>query len=180
MVREDICFVPRAMYSFSMSFCIVPSSLSCATPCFSATAMYIESNIIAVLFIVIDVLTLSSGIPSKSMFPCLPKNLCNNQPFQPRLPTLDHLNRSQSVLANRMQQKALFGLAQVSIYISCLILPLYQIMRTVSSSSVLPGTSLVVHRVCKDSHREIQCRLRSRCALHLLVYESPLYLVTRR
>ena len=33
--------VPRATYSFRMSFCMVPVSFSRGTPCLSATARYI-------------------------------------------------------------------------------------------------------------------------------------------
>ena len=55
-------YVPLAMYSLRMSFCIVPESALIGTPCFSATAMYIESSIDAGALIVIDVETLSSGI----------------------------------------------------------------------------------------------------------------------
>ena len=32
-------YVPRAMYSFRMSFCTVPPSFSAGTPCFFPTAM---------------------------------------------------------------------------------------------------------------------------------------------
>ncbi len=55
-------YVPLAMYSLRMSFCIVPERALIGTPCFSATAMYIESSIDAGALIVIDVETLSSGI----------------------------------------------------------------------------------------------------------------------
>jgi hypothetical protein len=48
-------YVPRAMYSFRMSFWIVPRSFSAATPCRSATATYSASRIVAVALIVIDV-----------------------------------------------------------------------------------------------------------------------------
>ena len=57
--------VPRAMYSFSTSFWIVPVSLSAATPCLAPTAMYIANSTAAGALIVIDVDTLSSGIESK-------------------------------------------------------------------------------------------------------------------
>ena len=55
-------WVPRAIYSLRMSFWIVPSSRPGSTPCFFATAMYNASRIDAVELIVIDVLTLSSGM----------------------------------------------------------------------------------------------------------------------
>jgi hypothetical protein len=54
-----------AMYSLRMSFWIVPPTLWKGTPCFSATARYMAKTIAAGPLIVIDVVTLSSGIPSK-------------------------------------------------------------------------------------------------------------------
>src|SRR4030043_1434461 len=56
-------YVPRAMYSFSTSFWMVPFSLSGEIPCFSATAMYMAKSTVAGAFMVIEVLTLSRGIP---------------------------------------------------------------------------------------------------------------------
>ena len=50
-----------------MSFWIVPSIRSGATPCFSATTMYIASSTAAVALMVMLVLTRSSGMPSKSV-----------------------------------------------------------------------------------------------------------------
>ncbi len=55
------------MYSLRISFWIVPLNLSALTPCFSATAIYIASNTEAGAFIVMDVLTLSKGIPSNKI-----------------------------------------------------------------------------------------------------------------
>ena len=60
-------YVPRAMYSFKMSFCTVPESFGRFAPCFFATATYRHSKIAAVELIVIDVETRSSGIPSNSV-----------------------------------------------------------------------------------------------------------------
>ncbi len=51
------------MYSFNISFWMVPLNLSLDTPCFSATAMYIANKTLAGALMVIDVLTLSKGIP---------------------------------------------------------------------------------------------------------------------
>jgi hypothetical protein len=59
-------YVPRATYSFSTSFWTVPESECRVTPFFSATAMYIARRTIAVELMVIDVLTLSSGMPANS------------------------------------------------------------------------------------------------------------------
>ncbi len=59
-------YVPRAMYSFSTSFWIVPVSRSALTPCSSATSWYSRSSSAAGALIVIDVDTLSSGIPPNS------------------------------------------------------------------------------------------------------------------
>ena len=56
-------YVPLAIYSFNMSFWIVPLNLSADTPCFSATAIYIAKRTAAGALIVIEVLTLSRGIP---------------------------------------------------------------------------------------------------------------------
>ena len=55
-----------AMNSFSMSFCMVPPSLSHDTPCWSASARYMASATDAVQLIVIDVVTRSSGMSRKS------------------------------------------------------------------------------------------------------------------
>jgi hypothetical protein len=59
-------YVPRAMYSFSTSFWIVPVSRSALTPCSSPTSWYISSSSAAGALIVIDVDTWSSGIPPNS------------------------------------------------------------------------------------------------------------------
>ncbi|CAM5730276.1 hypothetical protein SALBM311S_00437 [Streptomyces alboniger] len=59
-------YVPRAMYSLSTSFWIVPVSLPALTPCSSATSWYSSRRRAAGALIVIDVETLSSGIPSNS------------------------------------------------------------------------------------------------------------------
>jgi hypothetical protein len=64
--RGGKMYVPRAMYSLRMSFCVVPPIRSSATPCFFATATYIARRIAAVALMVIDVVTLSSGMPAKS------------------------------------------------------------------------------------------------------------------
>ncbi len=45
---------------------MVPEILSEETPCFSATAIYMARRMAAVELIVMEVDTLSSGIPSKS------------------------------------------------------------------------------------------------------------------
>ena len=53
------------MYSFKISFCMVPDRDSGLTPCLLATATYSASKMDAVEFMVIEVLTLSSGMASK-------------------------------------------------------------------------------------------------------------------
>src|SRR2546426_11952310 len=53
------------MYSFKISFCVVPLKDSRETPCSTPTAAYSENSIGAVALIVILVLTLSRLIPSK-------------------------------------------------------------------------------------------------------------------
>src|SRR5450759_5547040 len=55
-----------AMNSLRMSFCNVPPSVDAGTPCFSATAMYMQSRIAAGELIVIEVVISPSGIPSNS------------------------------------------------------------------------------------------------------------------
>ncbi len=49
-----------------MSFCVVPPMRASGTSCFFATAAYIARRIAAVALIVIEVVTLSSGMPAKS------------------------------------------------------------------------------------------------------------------
>ena len=58
-------YVFLAIYSFKISFCVVPRNVAGEKPCNSATLIYSESKVDAVELIVIDVLTLSIGIPSK-------------------------------------------------------------------------------------------------------------------
>ncbi len=59
-------YVPRAMYSFSTSFWMVPFNSPAGTPCSSATSWYSSSNSDAGALIVMDVDTVSSGMPSSS------------------------------------------------------------------------------------------------------------------
>ena len=54
------------MYSFSMSFCNVPESRFQSAPCFSATARYMAQSTAAGELMVIEVVTLPSGMRSKS------------------------------------------------------------------------------------------------------------------
>src|SRR3982074_3011390 len=56
-----------AMNSLRMSFWSVPLTFANGTPCFSATARYMQSRIAAGELIVIDVETRSRGIPSNSL-----------------------------------------------------------------------------------------------------------------
>jgi hypothetical protein len=58
--------LPRAAYSLRMSFWTVPRSFDSGIPRFFASAQYSASSTVAVALIVIDVDTLSSGIPAKS------------------------------------------------------------------------------------------------------------------
>ena len=57
-------YVPRAMYSLSTSFWIVPVSFVPGMPCRSAASWYMSSRLEAGALIVIDVETSSSGNPS--------------------------------------------------------------------------------------------------------------------
>ena len=75
-------YVPRAMYSLRMSFWIVPESAFIGTPCFSATAMYIERSTDAGALIVIEVETLSRGMP--------PKRISASARLSTATPTLPH------------------------------------------------------------------------------------------
>ncbi len=59
-------YVPRAMYSFRMSFWIVPLILERSAPCFLAIATYIAKRMAAVALMVIEVVIDASGMPSKS------------------------------------------------------------------------------------------------------------------
>lgn len=59
-------YVPRAMYSLSTSFWMVPVSCCAGTPCSSPTSWYISRSSAAGALIVMDVETWSSGIPSNS------------------------------------------------------------------------------------------------------------------
>ena len=78
-------YVPRAMYSLRMSFCIVPSSAAGSAPCFFATAMYMASRIDAVELMVIEVLTCSSGMPSNSV--SMSTRLLMGTPARPTSPS---------------------------------------------------------------------------------------------
>ena len=60
-------YVPRAMYSFKMSFWIVPLIALAGTPCSSATNSYSNSRIAAVELIVMLIDAVSSGMSAKSM-----------------------------------------------------------------------------------------------------------------
>ena len=61
-------YVPLAIYSFRISFCIVPRSCDCFTPCDCPVATYIANNIDAGALIVILVETVSRGTPSNNSF----------------------------------------------------------------------------------------------------------------
>ena len=54
-----------AMYSFRMSFWMVPPTLVQGTPCFSAVTRYIAHSTAAGAFMVIEVVTLSRGMSLK-------------------------------------------------------------------------------------------------------------------
>ena len=64
--RGGKMYVPRAMYSLRMSFCVVPPIRSALIPCRFPTATYMASRIVAVALMVIDVVTSPRGMPSKS------------------------------------------------------------------------------------------------------------------
>ena len=70
------------MYSFRMSFWMVPLSFLASVPCSSATAWYISSSTAAGALIVIDVDTSPSGIPSNKV-----RMSCRLSIATPTLPT---------------------------------------------------------------------------------------------
>jgi len=75
-----------AMNSLRMSFCSVPPRLDACTPCFSATAMYMQSKIAAGELIVIDVVISPSGMPSNSASMSASESMATPQcPTSPRL-----------------------------------------------------------------------------------------------
>src|SRR5688572_3038259 len=71
MIRIDgvggYMYVPRAAYSFSMSFCIVPDIFLMLAPCFFASAMYNDNRIKPVALMVIEVEMSSSLMSLKSI-----------------------------------------------------------------------------------------------------------------
>src|SRR5437867_5008565 len=56
-------YVFCAIYSFKMSFWMVPRNFFQSTPCFSATTRYIDQRIAAGALVVMEVLISASGIP---------------------------------------------------------------------------------------------------------------------
>ena len=83
-------YVPRATYSFKMSFCTVPESRFRFAPCRFATATYSASKIAAVELIVIEVETRSSGMPSNSV--------CMSSSESMATPTLSDFAFGESVI----------------------------------------------------------------------------------
>ena len=59
-------YVPRARYSLTMSFCVVPRNAVASTPCSAALATYRASSHAAGALIVIEVFICSMGMPSNS------------------------------------------------------------------------------------------------------------------
>ena len=58
--------LPRAMYSFSTSFWVVPRSSAAGTSCSSPTSSYRSSSTAAGALIVMEVETSASGMPSNT------------------------------------------------------------------------------------------------------------------
>ena len=92
-------YVPRAMYSLRMSFWIVPLSCARAIPRSSATTMYIASSVAAVALIVIDVETLSSGMPSSST--CMSSTVSIATPTRPTSPSARGESESMPICVGR-------------------------------------------------------------------------------
>ena len=80
------------MYSFKISFCIVPLNLDWSTPCDLAVAIYIANIIAAVALIVMDVLTWSIGIPLNKS--CMSRTLQIGTPTLPTSPLAKGLSES--------------------------------------------------------------------------------------
>ncbi len=75
-----------AMNSLRMSFCRVPLTLVKGTPCFSATAKYMQSRIAAGELMVMEVETSASEIPSNSRSMSARESMATPQwPISPRL-----------------------------------------------------------------------------------------------
>ena len=84
--------VLRTINSLRMSFWIVPLRLLRSTPCSSAAAMYIARIGSTAPFIVIETLTLPSGMPSKSV--CMSKIESTATPAIPTSPVTRSLSES--------------------------------------------------------------------------------------
>ena len=61
-------YVPLAIYSFKMSFCMVPDIVEGSIPDSSATTAYIANKIIAGALIVIEVEIFEKSSPANSVF----------------------------------------------------------------------------------------------------------------
>ena len=72
------------MYSLSMSFWMVPLTASAGTPCPLATAMYRHSSTEAVALMVMEVETLSRGMPFSSV--SMSRRLLTGTPTLPTSP----------------------------------------------------------------------------------------------
>lgn len=75
-------YMPLATYSFRTSFWTVPPSMAEFTSCFCATAMYMARRTLAGAFMVMLVVTLLSGMPSKRV-----SMSRNEETLTPTLPT---------------------------------------------------------------------------------------------
>ena len=71
-----------AWNSFRLSFWVVPPSCSLGTPCMSPIAMYIASSMVAGPLMVMEVVTLSNGIPLNRT-----SMSCKDDTATPHLPT---------------------------------------------------------------------------------------------
>ena len=87
------------MYSFRMSFWIVPLTLSKPTFCFRATARYKHNSVEAVEFIVIDVETCPSGMPSNNVI--MSSRLSIATPTLPTSPAANGSSLSSPICVGR-------------------------------------------------------------------------------
>ena len=92
-------YVPRATYSLSTSFWIVPESLSRETPRSSATTMYIASSVAAVALIVIEVETRSRGRSARRT--CMSSTESIATPTRPTSPSARASSESMPIWVGR-------------------------------------------------------------------------------
>ena len=148
-------YVPRAMYSFRMSFWIVPRScFRRPRPAACATAMYIASSTAAGALIVMLVLTLSSGIRSNSSLHVVAATRCSRRPCPLRLGAIGIVG----VVADLRRQierdrQARSAPARAGSDSAGSIPPRWHSPRTGASSRSGRDTSWAARRACREIRR---------------------------